>query len=256
MSKTNKETKVTETVQNTEEMVNTGVPEFTEDQKEYARMTVRTEFNKNFDKWAHIEDDNATDDDIAAAKADYEAAIKETQERTYVIAKAEGNCAIRTVELLIEWNNKMNPWSNGEWRGVVAFETYMQERLAELKSGKSSDLVIDYSTLCFLYNNMNRIYGVGYGNAQLMAKFENFDFEKNEVREEEYPVTYSGILEKINTEVNMLSNIDKKLTILRERLNLAYAGLKMTLKVSDLEEFIEFADAINNHTVKNEMTSK
>ena len=31
---------------------------------------------------------------------------------------------------------------------------------------------------------------------------------------------------------------------MKERVNLAYAGLKMNLKISDIEEFIEFHEAI------------
>ena len=77
-----------------------------------------------------------------------------------------------------------------------------------------------------------------------MAKFENYNEETGKAFEEDIPVTYSGILEKINLEVKQLSNIDKKLTILKERVNLAYAGLKMNLKISDIEEFIEFHEAI------------
>lgn len=240
-------------VETKEEMVNTGVPEYTEEQKEYARMTVRKEFNENFSKWAIIADENATDDDIAKAKADFEAAVEETKKRVYTIAKAEGDCALRTAELLKKWNMHLNAWENGEWRGVLALDNYLAGKIEELTANKDLDLIVDYQTLVFLYNTMSRPVGYGIDTAAIMAKFENYDLEKNEVIEEEYPVTFSGILEKIQTECSILTNIDKKLTILKERVNLAYAGLNMVLKITDLEEFIEFADAINRQTIDNTM---
>ena len=91
--------------------------------------------------------------------------------------------------------------------------------------------------------------GTGLEAARQMAKFENYNEETGKVFEEDIPVTYSGILEKILLEVKNLSNIDKKLTILKERVNLAYAGLKMNLKITELEEFLEFHDAITKKAV-------
>ena len=82
-----------------------------------------------------------------------------------------------------------------------------------------------------------------------MAEFENYNEETGKVFEENIPVTYSGILEKIQIAVKGLANIDKKLTILKERVNLAYAGLKMNLKISEIEEFIEFHEAITAQAV-------
>lgn len=234
--------------ENGKEMVNTGIPEFTEEQKEYARMNVRTEFNKKFSKWATIADEDATDEDIEKAKADFNAAVDETKARTYTLATTEGNCAKKAAILLHLWNSKMNVWGASAWRGVIAFDKFITDFLD--KDGV--DLVIDYNTLVFLHQQMQTPYGIGVDHAMLMAELENYDIEKNEVRETEYPVTYSGILERVNTEVSMLSNIDKKLTILRERVNLAYAGLRMDLKITELEEFIEFNDAMVQETVAHE----
>ena len=231
-----------------EEMVNTGIPEFTEEQKEYARMNVRTEFNKKFSKWATIADENATDEDIEKAKADFNAAVEETKARTYTLATTDGNCAMKAAHILHTWNTKLNVWGAAAWRGVIAFNKFITDFMEK----QPGDLVVDYNTLVFLHQQMQTPYGIGFDDAMLMAEMENFDTEKNEVREEEYPVTYSGILEKVNTEVAMLSNIDKKLTILRERVNLAYAGLRMDLKITELEEFIEFNDAMVQETVANE----
>ena len=57
------------------------------------------------------------------------------------------------------------------------------------------------------------------------------------------------IINDFNFAVKGLANINKKLTILKERVNLAYAGLKMNLKISEIEEFLEFHKAINAQAV-------
>ena len=65
-------------------------------------------------------------------------------------------------------------------------------------------------------------------------------------------MTYSGIYEKVLVEINGLTNLDKKLTILKERVNLAYAGLKMNLKITEMEEFLEFYEAITKKSVNDD----
>ena len=45
-------------------------------------------------------------------------------------------------------------------------------------------------------------------------------------------------------------------SILKERVNLAYAGLKMNLKISEIEEFIEFHKAINAQAVADDSDVK
>ena len=62
-------------------------------------------------------------------------------------------------------------------------------------------------------------------------------------------MTYSSVLIRINEHVANLRAIDKKLNILQQKLQLAYAGLRMTLKISELEEFVEFCDVITNTNV-------
>ena len=64
------------------------------------------------------------------------------------------------------------------------------------------------------------------------------------------------IINDFNFAVKELANINKKLTILKERVNLAYAGLKMNLKISEIEEFIEFHKAINAQAVADDSDVK
>lgn len=226
-----------------------GLPELTEEQKQYARITVRNEFNKKFSKWAEIDPEDATDDDIAAVKKDFEDCVEENKNKTYLIATHEDGLALKTAEFLQNWNKEFNTWENGAWRGLIQFDRVITKIIDELKADTDKDFEIDYSTLIFLYQSMGTPKGSGIVSARKMAEFENYNEETGKVFEENIPVTYSGVLEKIQLAVKGLSNIDKKLTILKERVNLAYAGLKMNLKISELEEFLEFHEAITAQAV-------
>ena len=226
-----------------------GLPELTEEQKQYARITVRNEFNKKFSKWAEIDPEDATDDDIAAVKKDFEDCVEENKNKTYLIATHEDGLALKTAEFLKTWNTEFNTWENGAWRGIIQFDRVITKIIDELKTDTNKDFEIDYSTLIFLYQSMGTPKGSGIVSARKMAEFENYNEETGKVFEENIPVTYSGVLEKIQLAVKGLSNIDKKLTILKERVNLAYAGLKMNLKISELEEFLEFHEAITAQAV-------
>ena len=235
--------------QESDPLTDAGVPELTEEQKQYARITVRQEFNKKFSKWAEIDPVDATDDDIAAAKKDFEDCVDENKNKTYLIATHEDGLALKTAEFLQNWNKEFNTWENGAWRGLIQFDRVITKIIDELKADTNKDFEIDYSTLIFLYQSMGTPKGSGIVSARKMAEFENYNEETGKVFEENIPVTYSGVLEKIQLAVKGLSNIDKKLTILKERVNLAYAGLKMNLKISELEEFLEFHEAITAQAV-------
>lgn len=235
--------------QESDPLTDAGVPELTEEQKQYARITVRQEFNKKFSKWAEIDPVDATDDDIAAAKKDFEDCVDENKNKMYLIASHDDGLALKTAEFLQNWNKEFNTWENGAWRGIIQFDRVITKIIDELKTDTNKDFEIDYSTLIFLYQSMGTPKGSGIVSARKMAEFENYNEETGKVFEENIPVTYSGVLEKIQLAVKGLSNIDKKLTILKERVNLAYAGLKMNLKISELEEFLEFHEAITAQAV-------
>ncbi len=244
------EAKATETPADTgkekqeEEVIPTEVGEFTDEQIQYMRITMRKEFNEKFSKWAEIDPEDATDDDIAEAKKTFEDEVEKTKNREYIIAVHEDGLALKTAQFLKEWNKHFNHWERAGWRGVIMFDRVIDKHISELEKDSEKDLSIDYQTLIFLYNSMMNPSGTGLESALRIAKYENYDIEKDSLSEEDAPVTYSGILEKVKMFVDTLAGVDKKLNILKQRVDLAYAGLKMNLKISALEEFIEFNDAI------------
>ena len=95
--------------------------------------------------------------------------------------------------------------------------------------------------------------GVGLASAIKMgSEYENYDFETSSLREvadDETPITYSGILSKIEEHCKAISLLDRKIAILKERWQYALAGVRMTLKISTIEEFVEFAEELSKlHT--------
>ena len=225
-------------------------PELTEEEKEYARMTVKKEFNENFSKWANMPDEPADDAYIEQAKAEFQKCIDDTKNKKFLLATSER--ALESAKLLQELNNTKFEWKNGQWRGIILFNKIMNEKIEELSKDNTLPLEVDYSTLMHLYSAMTEPKGTGLKEAIKMSKYENYDVENDKPIEEDSPVTYSGLLEKINENILWLSNNDKKLNILKEKVNFAYAGIKMELKITELEEFLEFYDAINARAIDND----
>ena len=238
-----------EKIKKSPERIEVDSDKLTPEQIEFAKITMRKEFNEKFEKWAVIEQEDADDDYIAVTKKDLENEVEATRALQFDIASHEEGVALKSAEFLKEFNDKYNSWEKGAWRGIVMFDKVITKIIDELKADPNKDFGIDYQTLVFLYNAMMNPSGKGIESAKDMARFENYNIETDSPYEENVPVTYSGILEKIIGHVRNLSARDKKINILRERMNLAYAGLRMTLKIDSLEEFVEFNDAITTSGV-------
>lgn len=230
-----------------EEKINADAP--SKEQIEFARINMRKNFNERFSKWAIIEQEDADDAYIEQVKKELEDAVETQKAVKYKIAEPEDGLALKTAEFLKTWNDNFNHWEKGSWRGVIRFNVVIGKHIDELKADDKKPLEIDYQTLIFLHNSMMSPSGMGLASARKMAEFENYNEETDGPFEENIPVTYSGVLIKINEHVANLRAIDKKLNILQQKLQLAYAGLRMTLKISELEEFVEFSDAITNTNV-------
>lgn len=223
--------------------------ELTEEQKQYARMTVKKEFNENFSKWADMPEEEADDEYIEAARKDFNDAIEETKKHTYKIYDADR--ALAAAKLLCELNAKKFRWKNGEWRGIINFNITINKIIKDLEQNHDKPLELDYYSIIYLYNAMPEPTGMGLEDAIAMAKYENYDYENDKPFEEDIPVTYSGLVEAVGQQIVWLTNNDKKLNILKERVNFALAGIRMNLKITELEEFIEFYNAINDRALEN-----
>lgn len=232
-----------------EKKVAADVNDMSEDQIKFARINIRKKFNEKFSKWAEIAPEDADDAFIAEAKKDFDDEVEVNKNAKFEIATADDGLALKSAEFLKEWNEKFNHWTKGQWRGLIRFNVVISDIIEDLKKNPEKSLEIDYQTLIFLYYTMMEPQGTGLQSAREMAKFENYNEATDAPFETDIPVTYSGILEKVKMHVDGLKATDKKLVILKQRLELAYGGLKMNLKISSLEEFVEFCDAINAENV-------
>ena len=200
----------------------------------------RADMREKFDKWITVYDEPSTKEDIDKAKEEFDAEVNKYANCTYVIMDKN---ALAFAELLKKWNATLNMWNKGTWKGVIMFDKVITEAIERYKADESLPLEVDYATLMYLYQTMSEPTGVGLESAKLMAEFENYDPVTTEPLQNDNYVTYSHILQNIFGIINDLANIDKKLKLMRERINILTAGIKIEYKITELEEFIELHDA-------------
>lgn len=211
----------------------------------------KIQFRKNWkeaklDKYAEIPEEDGDDDYIESCKNDLNASVDEVQAMKFTIyTKDDGDKRIEAAKLIKDANYVGTFWENGEWRGVLSLDKVMTETISRLENDADADFDIDWSTLMFVHQLMKSPKGYGVESARRIAAWELYDEEKQELKPEaQDSVTYSGILRKVNEHVRRLQFYDKKMNILRNRLQFAYAGVRMNLKINDLEEFVAFNDAL------------
>ena len=209
----------------------------------------RNDLREKFDKWLTVYDEEATKEDVDKAKAEFDEEVAKYANKTYVIAEKD---ALAFAELLKKWNATMNHWEKGTWKGMLMFDKVISEAIEKYKADATLPFEVDYATLMYLYQTMSNPAGVGIESARAMAELEGFDLEKIEKKDDENFITYSHILQNVLEIIRQLANIDKKLKLMRERINIATAGIKFDFKITELEEFIELHDAFIGEATPND----
>ena len=223
--------------------------DLSDEQIEYARIQFRKNWKeqKELCKFAEILDQDADDDFIEEAKKEFNDAIESVREMKFPITDSEHvNQRQEICELIRDYNYRFNQWKNGEWRGVLSLDRLMNKIIGELKDNPIEKPVeLDFSSIMFLKQTFTSPTGIGVEDARWLAQHECYDEEKQELKPEAAEsVTYSGVLRMINKHVHRIESENKRLNIYRNRLQLAYAGLRMKLNITDLEEFVAFNDAL------------
>ena len=209
----------------------------------------RKDLREKFGKWLDVHDEEATTEDINKAKAEFDEEVAKYANKTYVIAKKD---ALAFAELLKKWNATLNHWEKGTWKGMLMFDKVISEAIEKYKADSTLPFEVDYATLMYLYQTMSNPAGIGIESARAMAELEGFDIEKVEKKDDENFITYSHILQNVLEIIRQLANIDKKLKLMRERINIATAGIKFDFKITELEEFIELHDAFIGEATPND----
>ena len=223
--------------------------QMTDEQLKKLHEKFRNDLREKFDKWLTVYDEEATKEDIDKAKAEFDEEVAKYANKNYVIAEKD---ALAFAELLKKWNATMNHWEKGTWKGMLMFDKVISEAIEKYKADATLPFEVDYATLMYLYQTMTNPAGVGLESARAMAELEGFDLEKVEKKDDENFITYSHILQNVLEIIRQLANIDKKLKLMRERINIATAGIKFDFKITELEEFIELHDAFIGEATPND----
>ena len=223
--------------------------QMTDEQLKKLHEKFRNDLREKFDKWLTVYDEEATKEDVDKAKAEFDEEVAKYANKTYVIAEKD---ALAFAELLKKWNTTMNHWEKGTWKGMLMFDKVISEAIEKYKADATLPFEVDYATLMYLYQTMSNPAGVGLESARAMAELEGFDLEKIEKKDDENFITYSHILQNVLEIIRQLANIDKKLKLMRERINIATAGIKFDFKITELEEFIELHDAFIGEATPND----
>ena len=228
---------------------NVDATQMTDEQLKKLHEKFRNDLREKFDKWLTVYDEEATKEDVDKAKAEFDEEVAKYANKTYVIAEKD---ALAFAELLKKWNTTMNHWEKGTWKGMLMFDKVISEAIEKYKADATLPFEVDYATLMYLYQTMSNPAGVGIESARAMAELEGFDIEKVEKKDDENFITYSHILQNVLEIIRQLANIDKKLKLMRERINIATAGIKFDFKITELEEFIELHDAFIGEATPND----
>lgn len=228
---------------------NVDATQMTDEQLKKLHEKFRNDLREKFDKWLTVYDEEATKEDVDKAKAEFDEEVAKYANKTYVIAEKD---ALAFAELLKKWNTTMNHWEKGTWKGMLMFDKVISEAIEKYKADATLPFEVDYATLMYLYQTMTNPAGVGLESARAMAELEGFDLEKVEKKDDENFITYSHILQNVLEIIRQLANIDKKLKLMRERINIATAGIKFDFKITELEEFIELHDAFIGEATPND----
>lgn len=223
--------------------------QLTDEQLATARKQIRESLREKFDKWMTVYDEDATDDDIKQAKDEFDAEIEIYQNKMYTIMEKDAKAF---AELARNWNNKFAHWENGSWKGVAMFNKVMTEQIEKYEKDPSLPFEVDYSTLMYMYQIMGQPSGYGLESAMAMAEFENYNLETGEKIDEENYITYSHLLQNIVNEVRMIAAVDKKLKLMRERINIETAGIKFDWKITEIEEFVQLHEAWLGENIPND----
>ena len=223
--------------------------QMTDEQLKKLHEKFRDDLREKFGKWLTVYDEEATKEDVDKAKAEFDEEVAKYANKTYVIAEKD---ALAFAELLKKWNATMNHWEKGTWKGMLMFDKVISEAIEKYKADATLPFEVDYATLMYLYQTMSNPAGVGLESARAMAELEGFDIEKVEKKDDENFITYSHILQNVLEIIRQLANIDKKLKLMRERINIATAGIKFDFKITELEEFIELHDAFIGEATPND----
>lgn len=201
----------------------------TDEQKEAQRLDFIKQYNAN-NSDSFILTREVTDEDIKEIedRMDY---IKENRSTmTYLIADKDN--AMRVATFLRDWNANDFLWVKDMWRGVVKFDEFINEKIAELDG--TNDLVFDFPALTYIYNAMMQPSGRGLEAAKKMEAVSD---------------EYDSILEVVGQHIDEFQEENKLFQRLGNCLQARYQGFMMVLAEDLTDDAAEDTDAPDTDAV-------
>lgn len=216
---------------------NTATSESSEDEK----TKMMNDFNEKFSEYATLTKEDNLDDFKKEAEAKFEEMTKGFAELQLDIETSSAKKALAVAKFLKEWNKNFSKWTNQEWKAVIHFDEVIDSKIQELRDAKTDKLTLDAYATTFIFEKMKEPEAIGLDAAKLMSKYET----KNEKKEDSF--AFVDILHVLMNQVKYMQCLNKQATILQNVVAMAESGYKLDLKITELEEYVKFFDAMQNN---------
>lgn len=211
-----------------------------DESSEEEKTKMMNDFNEKFGEYATLTKEENLDDFKKEAEAKFDELTKSFSELQLDIETSSPKKALAVAKFLKEWNKNFSKWTNQEWKAVIHFNEVIDAKIQELRDAKADKLSLDVYTITYIFEKMKEPEATGLDSAMLMAKYET----KNEKKEDSF--AFVDILHVLMNQVKYMQCLNKQATILQNVVAMAESGYKLDLKITELEEFVKFFDAMQN----------
>ena len=200
------------------------------------------EFNEKFSEYATLTREDAAnlEDFKKEAEAKFDELTKGFATLELDIETTNSKKALAVAKFLKEWNAKFAKWTNQEWKAVIHFDEVIDGKITEIQNQKTDKLALDVYSITYIFDKMKEPEAFGIESARLMNKYET----KNEKKENAF--AFVDVLHVLMSQIQYMQCLNKQATILQNVVAMAENGYKLELKITELEEFVKFFDAMQN----------
>lgn len=193
-------------------------------------------FNKRFEKYATISQEDVTDEYKKACKEEFEAFNKEFNSKTFNIVDGNKEDALKAAKTLKLYNEKLGSWENKGWVGALHFDEVITKTISDIEAGDDGKFDLDIFALIYIFQSARQPVGIGIESAKVMKELDG---------DEKSNMSFTKILEILGKHIKMVNGLNKKGAVLQQRVAMADSGYRLDLKVSELEEYVAFYDELS-----------
>jgi len=194
-------------------------------------------FNERFEKYATISQDGVTDDYKKECNEAFEAFNKEFNTSSFNIIDGNKEDALKAAKALKTYNEKLGSWENKGWVGALHFDEVITKVIEDLETGKTEKFDLDIFALIYIFESAKHPVGIGLESARVMKELDG---------DQKSEASFSKVLETLGKHIKYINALNKKGAILQQKAAMAESGFKLELKVTELEEYVAFYDALSS----------